>query len=175
MRYFVSVLAIILVSCSSETKENTAMFLNQPTAKVYSITPSFKGVLTKEGKPLGNQKLIRKLKWNDNEEGIEQVFYTKENGEFELPPHEEELALGVLVEFVAKTDIYLEYPDSSSELYIWFSSKMDETLNSEFKELPQNVVCDIERAEQRISLRHGLCFTRCVWDNMPQEKSYNEP
>ena len=147
------------------------MFLNKPTAKMYSITPAFKGVLTKGGEPLRNQKLIRKLRWNGNEEGIEQVLYTNDEGEFELMPHEEELTLGTLEEFVAKTDIYI---DASDDSYIWYSAKMDNSLNSEFLELPINVKCDLNNAEQSVRMQHGLCLTRCIWDNMPKELDPDE-
>ena len=147
------------------------MFLNKPTAKMYSITPAFKGVLTKGGEPLRNQKLIRKLRWNGNEEGIEQVLYTNDEGEFELMPHEEELTLGVLTEFVGKTNLYIE---SSEGVLIWFSSKMTPSLNSEFKDTPVNIVCDAENPKQSVPLEHGLCLTRCTWDNMPQEEDFDE-
>lgn len=84
------------------------LFIKNPPPTSYVISSPLSGLLQKDGKPLPipNTKIIRRLRWNSNEDGIEQAFYSDENGYFDLLAHEDTLETTVPVPFVAKTDLY---------------------------------------------------------------------
>ncbi|ACR10962.1 hypothetical protein TERTU_4714 [Teredinibacter turnerae T7901] len=81
-----------------------------------------------------SSKILRRLRWNSNEDGVEQAFYSDENGYFDLPAHEETLEIPALVQFVAKTDLYAIVDGERDQF--WFSSKMDKGIDSEFERRP---------------------------------------
>lgn len=143
------------------------MFLNKPNPSTYVISSPLEGVLLRDGKPLGGAKIIRKLRWNGNAEGIFQEFMTDPSGAFSLPVHEETLTLGVLEQFVGKTDLEVEV-DGNMEFF-WYSAKMHKDLDSKVNEVPENLICDIEEAEKSVNVEFGTCLTKCRWSNMPKD------
>ncbi|WP_051083128.1 DUF6795 domain-containing protein [Teredinibacter turnerae] len=149
------------------------LFIKNPPPTSYVISSPLSGLLQKDGKPLPKTKIIRRLRWNSNEDGIEQEFYSDENGYFDLPAHEETLEIPALVQFVAKTDLYAIIDGERDQF--WFSSKMDKDMDSEFESTPLGVVCDLESEEFGVNINGGLCLTKCVWENMPKEDDPNVP
>lgn len=149
-------------------KESNMLIVKNPPASVHVISSPLKGTLLKNGQPLAHTKIIRRLRWNSNEDGIEQEFTTDENGVFDLPAHEEMLELPALIEFVAKTDLYAMVDGERDQF--WFSSKMTKEINSEWDEPPVGVQCDLINDLQRVEINDGLCGTKCIWTNMPKDE-----
>ena len=125
----------------------------------------------KNGKPVVNARIIRKLRWNGNEDGITQEFNTDETGFFSLPAHEETLSLGALEQFVGKTNIDVDNDGTMEN--IWFSAKTSPDLNSEYETPPRELVCDLNNADIGVSINFGTCLTKCRWANMPEEEDPN--
>jgi len=144
------------------------MFTKTPEATSYVIGSAFKGQLQKDGKPLVNTTVIRRLRWNGNEDGIEQEFTTDENGVFDLPVHEEMLNIPALTEYVGKTDLFAVVDGERDQF--WFLAKMDNAEHSEFDETPKGVVCELNSSIERIEVNHGLGGGKCTWENMPKEQ-----
>lgn len=174
MKYFIPILIITFIfGCSSDVDkaalENKEERVFNPN-KTYVITSPIEGTLVKNGKPLANKVIKRKLKWFGNEAGIVQTFSTDEKGHFSLPAHEAKLKLGMLTQFVAKT--YLDLELDGELLPIWYSAKYDEEMYSELspsKEPISNLVCDLEAEEIGASGEDGSSaniLTICRWDGI---------
>ena len=97
------------------------MIFKKPTPVNFVISSPLEGVLLRDGKPLSHARIIRKLRWNGNDEGITQEFGTDESGFFSLPAHEETLSIGPLEQFVGKTNIDVEQNGVLENF--WFSAK----------------------------------------------------
>lgn len=134
----------------------------------YVIFSPLAGVLLKNGEPLSNTKIIRKLRWNDNEEGLVEEFLTDDKGYFSLPIHEEELSLNTLSQFVAKTELEVEIDSVNYEL--WYNTKFEPELHSETDGPVDNLLCDL--ALEEITVRAGVSkiSTKCRWKNMPESE-----
>jgi len=126
------------------------------------------GVLLKNGEPLPKTKIIRKLRWNGNEEGLIEEFLTDEKGYFSLPIHEEELSLNMLSQFVAKAE--LEVTTDSVNYELWYNTKFDPELHSETDGPIHNLRCDL--ASEEVTVRAGVSkiSTLCRWENMPESE-----
>lgn len=146
-------------------------FMQKPPSANYVIASPLEGVLMKDGKPLVNTTIIRRVRWNDNEDGVEETFATDEKGYFKLPKYEKELEMGALAQFVGKTDLWAVVDGERDQF--WFSSKMEKEENSEYEEIPEGVVCDLLVEEEGVNINLGLCLTKCRWDNMPEEEDPN--
>ncbi|WP_018014964.1 DUF6795 domain-containing protein [Teredinibacter turnerae] len=138
------------------------LFIKNPPPTNYVISSPLSGLLQKDGRPLANSKIIRLLRWNSNEDGIEQAFYSDENGYFDLPAHEETLEIPALVQFVAKTDLYAIVDGERDQF--WFSRKMDKGINSEFERRPAGLVCELANDMTWIESSGGLCGCTCNWN-----------
>ncbi|WP_045827373.1 DUF6795 domain-containing protein [Teredinibacter turnerae] len=118
------------------------LFIKNPPPTSYVISSPLSGLLQKDG--------------------VEQAFYSDENGDFDLPAHEETLEIPALVPFVAKTDLYAIVDGKRDQF--WFSSKMDKGIDSEFERPPAGMVCDLTTEMTRIESSGGLCGSTCNWN-----------
>jgi len=134
----------------------------------YVIFSPLEGVLLKNGAPLPNTKIIRKLRWNGNEDGLVEEFFTDEKGYFSLPIHEEELSLNMLSQFVAKAE--LEVATDSVHYELWYNTKFNSELHSETDGPIHNLLCDL--ASEEVTVRAGVSkiSTLCRWENMPESE-----
>jgi hypothetical protein len=167
---------IALCGCGPDTSNTYAeqtVILNKPTPASFVISSPLEGALLRDGKPLSHARIIRRLRWNDNEEGITREYHTDESGFFSLPAHEETLSIGPLEQFVGKTNIDVEQ-DGILETF-WFSAKTQGDLNSEYDILPEELICDISNADLGVNINFGTCMTKCRWSNMPKPFDPNEP
>lgn len=168
---FIFFYSILLLGCDAnfpsnkEIKEEPGMFEKSKTEN-YVIFSPMEGVLLKNGKPLPNTKIIRRLKWNGNEDGLVEEFSTDELGRFSLPVHEEELALGMLSQFVGRADI--EFETDNGKDYLWSSSKFFPEIYTETNGKIVNLVCDIMAEEFAVPMGPTSILTKCRWQNMPE-------
>ncbi|TLM77030.1 DUF6795 domain-containing protein [Microbulbifer harenosus] len=135
--------------------------------ETYVIASPLSGVLLRDGKPMPNARLLRRLTWNGNEEGVVQEFRTDEEGRFELPVHEEGLSLNFLTQFVAKSTVYVA--SEADENMIWYSSKLTPELNSEIENPVVGLTCDMADDEVIVHGRESSVpniMTRCRWSSM---------
>lgn len=136
------------------------------------ISTPLEGTLLQNGKPLGKTKIFRKLEWDSNdEEGVVQEFMTDEDGKFALPAYEEVLSTPKIGQFVGYTEIYIE--QDGEQISILNFAKMNKVSKEIFPETPRNMVCDITSPEAPVEIDHGLCMTKCRWDNMPEAQDPN--
>lgn len=163
---------IFLMSCfvtvgGCKDSQSTQEFnVPKPSPERYVIFSPMDGVLMRDGQPLANAKIVRKLTWNGNSEGHVQSFCTDEQGRFSLPLHEEELSLNMLTQFVAKADISVELEGNSVE--IWYGSKTSQDLYSETDGPVDGLICDINNEEVAVPMRPVAILTRCRWNGMPK-------
>lgn len=136
------------------------------STQTYVIFSPMQGVLLQDGKPLANTKIIRKLAWNGNEDGVVEEFVTDENGYFSLPVYEQELSLGMLNQFVGKADLEFETPTQRD--YLWTSSKFFPEIFAETDGELEDLVCDIASEEIAVPMGPTSILTRCRWKNIPE-------
>ena len=176
MRPVIKILLIILYciflagcdadnSANRKVNEEPEMFV-KPTTENYVIFSPMEGVLMRNDQPLANTKIIRRLRWNGNDEGLVEEFATDDQGRFSLPVHEEALSLGMLSQFVGKAD--LEVKTESGKDYIWTSSKFFPEIFTETGGKISDLVCDIESEEVAVPMGPTSILTRCRWKNMPE-------
>jgi len=169
-RIFITFYAMCLIACSADTSPSTqlnkepSMLLS--TKNIYVIASPMEGVLMQNGTPLANTKIIRRLRWNSNDDGIEQEFMTDGQGRFSLPIHEEELTMSKLTQFTCST--HLEVTIDGQKHDVWYSNKFKSELYLETQGPTHDLVCDISAEE--IVIRTGLAnvMTTCRWKDMPE-------
>jgi len=171
--HFLIILAMLLSACRDvdpAISSEQAMFLKNPPPKSYVISPALKGQLKRDGMPLSQTKLIRKLRWNGQGDVVEQEFSTDGQGYFTLPKFEQELQLNALEQFVAKTDIVALI--NGTEVNVWVQSKMSKG-DDAFIDTIGEMQCDLNNHLSRVNVEHNLLGTVCVWNNMPKEEDPN--
>jgi len=153
------------IQVKEETIEESEMF-GKGTKEKYVIFSPMQGLLVQNDKPLPNTTIVRRLSWNGNGEGLVEEFTTDDKGYFSLPIHEEELELGMLTQFVGKTDI--EFKSEHGQDYLWTSSKFHPEIYTETDGQVQGLICDIESEEIAVPMGPTSILTRCRWKNMPK-------
>lgn len=151
-------------SLNNEHDKESEMFFKEKKEN-YVIFSPLEGVLMRDGKPLPNTKIIRKLRWNGNEEGLVEEFLTDSSGNFSLPVHEEELSLNMLSQFVAKAELEAETKDGIFEF--WYSSKLVPELYSETEGPIDGLTCHLDAEEAAVPVNPIAILTKCTWKNMP--------
>ncbi len=143
--------------------------------RTYVICSPMEGVLMDKGKPLANTKIIRKLTWNANQEGLVEEFFTDEKGHFSLPLHEETFNMGsVLTQFAANQNLFVGKLEESS--LIWVSGQLSGELYGETagKKIG-SVVCDLSNEEAMVyGEDQGFLVTKCRWENIDLEYKEDE-
>lgn len=132
----------------------------------YVISAPLAGLLVKEGLPLANARIIRRVSWNGNEYGRVDEFYTNDRGYFEIPAHHEELSLGILDEFFATTELFSDR--EINENAFWYSQKKTREVYNEKSLQFNELVCDINMVEERVNLGNIGVLTKCQWQGMPE-------
>ncbi|TYK65551.1 DUF6795 domain-containing protein [Colwellia echini] len=188
MKYWIEIISglsfIILLGCSNEdgsqdkaaegrfssdisqaksNKESTMLGLfGKKEGEVYVISSPLEGTLVKNGQPLANTKIIRRLRWNGNDDGVVDEFQTDENGNFNIPAHEEILSIGKLTQFVSNIELFSE--SETDDNFFWYSNKFSGELFSDFETPVKSLVCDIDDNESRVELKHGAVYSKCRWE-----------
>jgi hypothetical protein len=157
-------------SAPAGTDKESKMFLEilmgKKPKQTYVIASPMTGTLKQNGKPLAHVKIIRRLRWNGNENGIEQEFATDEKGGFLLPVHEEQLVLGKLTQFVCSTQLDVEVDGERFDL--WYGNKFEAQLYAETggRKL-EGMVCDLNNEEVVAEYGVSRIMTVCRWIDMP--------
>ncbi len=181
---------IILLGCSGEStsqassavdnlpqetanKESSVLGLfGKKNAEKYVISSPIEGRLVKDGKPMENTKIIRRLRWNGNEEGVVDEFITDDTGYFSIPAHEEFLSIGTLAQFVSNIELFSE--SETDDNFFWYNNKFNGEVFSDFGGPIVDLICDTNKKEEHIELKHGAVYSKCLWDNMPEANSYEK-
>lgn len=185
MKLLISLLSfIILLGCSGEstsqdkvTKEHSSKEIENKESNVlgifgkkgtekFVISSPLNGILVREGEALPNTKIIRRLTWSGNDEGIVDEFITDDNGNFNIPVHEELLTIGKLTEFVGTVTLYIKSIDD--ENFFYHSTKRSAEIYSDTKEPLQELVCDMAHDEALVDISRVGIFSRCKWKGMPK-------
>ncbi|MCP4491649.1 MAG: hypothetical protein GY820_30740, partial [Gammaproteobacteria bacterium] len=95
-----------------------------------------------------------------------QEFSTDDEGRFSLPIHEDQMALGMLTEFVSSTALEAEI--DGQKVFLWYSNKFEEHVYAETNGPISNLVCDIESGELRFNMGLSGIMTICRWTDMPE-------
>ncbi len=158
----------LLLGCNADNSlptKDSHVFI-KPTTETYVISSPMEGVLMKDGQPLANTKIIRTLRWNDNEDGLTETFTTDEQGRFSLPIHEVDLTLGMLAQFVAS--VKLEAKIDGKIIDIWYNNKFEKGLNAETDGAISGLACELTAEEIVVETGLSKVMTICRWDNMPE-------
>lgn len=167
--FIIFAVVVMFSACNSDASKanpEQGMFLKKPPAASYFISSPLEGIVLNNGKPVSNVRIVRRLRWNGNDDGLTQEFITDETGFFSMPAHEEILSIGALEQFVGKTNIDVE--NGAAMENIWFSAKTHPDLNSEYDTPPRDLICDLSNADLGVSINSGTCLTKCRWVNMPE-------
>lgn len=162
---------VLFTACNADNATNNEVLkaedmFSKKKSENYVIFSPLEGVLMQEGNPLANTKIIRRLKWNGNEDGLVETFTSDELGRFSLPIHEEELSLGMLNQFVASADLEIETENGSD--YLWTSSKFFPEIYTETDGKVAELVCDIASEEIAVPMGATSILTKCRWKDMPE-------
>ncbi|WP_347331323.1 DUF6795 domain-containing protein [Marinimicrobium locisalis] len=123
------------------------------------------GVLTVNGKPVPNVRLVRTAKWQ-SEQRDETV--TDDHGRFHFPVmNERTVAKFLPMEFVASQQIDAHY--DGEVIRVWGGVKRDPKPNAESKGDALIVACDLRAEESYIEVSGGIVFSRCEWNVEPDE------
>ncbi len=151
---------------ASINKENNMFGLfGKKELKNYYISSPLQGQLVKDGQPMANTKIIRRLTWNDNEEGIWDEIFTDENGYFDIPAHQEKLPLGPMTEFIGGITLYAE--EKNEENCVWHSTKREAHIYSDIEKPLVGLVLDLSKEELATRIGNPILF-RGSWDDMPE-------
>lgn len=168
LRWFFLVVGISSIwNCSADSgaaisrEKEANMFGKGKKEETYVIASPLAGVLLRDGKPMANTRLLRRLTWNGNEEGVLQEFSTDAEGRFSLPAHEESLNFNVLVQFVGKSKVYVEREESDQ--LIWYAPKFSGEMYSEMGGELTGVVCDLLNPKNAVDIGSWRVLTRCSW------------
>ncbi|MCP4291514.1 MAG: hypothetical protein GY780_06735, partial [bacterium] len=115
--------------------------------------------------------IIRTLFWNgidEDKQKLEQEFSTDDEGHFSLPIHEDQMALGMLTQFVSSTA--LEAGIDGQKVFLWYSKNFEGNIYAETEGPISNLVCDIDNEEMRVASNQTNITTVCRWANMPEEE-----
>ena len=154
----------------ASNKESTmlGLFGKKETEK-YVVSSPLEGMLVKDGLPLINSKIIRRLRWNGNDEGVVDEFKTDAKGYFSIPAREEFLSIGKLAQFVSNIELFSESETDNN--FFWYSNKFSGELLSDFESPIKTLVCDINSSESRVELKHGAVYSKCRWNNLSGSKT----
>ena len=155
------------ISANRKVNEEPEMFV-KPATENYVIFSPLEGVLMRNGQPLANTKIIRRLRWNGNDEGLVEEFTTDIQGRFSLPVHEEALSLGMLSQFVGSAK--LEVDIDGQLIDVWYNNKFEEGLYAETDGPLTDLVCDLDFEEIVIKAGLSKIMTICRWKDMPESE-----
>jgi PBP1b-binding outer membrane lipoprotein LpoB len=173
------ILSIVLLNtCSGENSQqvnavqktknketNVFRLFGSKETKNYVIASPLSGILMKDGIPLANTKIIRRLTWNGNEEGVVDEFVTDDKGAFSIPVHEKMLTLNTMTEFVASNMLYVS--EENDNTLFWYSPKREEELYSDTGGLLNEMICEVNNEAERVNVTDSGVLTKCTWKNMP--------
>ena len=151
---FVSFLIITLYSI-----KGVAMSFFSAT-EVVLFSP-MSGVITFEGKPVENAKIVVHVYWKD-EVGEKEDFHTNEQGEFDIPQKKIRTRIPPLAEFVVTQQISVFF--SGEEYVIWSKAVMGTDEYGGLGGNPVNVKCELTDKRVKQKDFHGLFSTSCTWD-----------
>jgi len=181
MRILISLLSfIILLGCSGESssqdkitekkaanKESSVLGLfGKKEEKEYVISSPLEGTLTKDGKPLVNSEIIRRVYWNGNDEGVVDVFKSDEFGMFKIPAYKVALKLSSMAEFVGKVELFAISESDSN--FFWYSVKRSEEIYSDFDGPLKGLICDLAKPDITVEMKEFPAITRCRWVGMKE-------
>ncbi len=140
--------------------------MNKPEEKTYVIASPLEGKLLKDGIPLANVKLKRKLTWNANQEGVFQEYRSDSEGNFSLPLHQDSFKMSSITEFVAQQKVWV-IEDGEEDL-IWLSTNRNGKLYGETADKNIGIVtCELSNEFERVfGENQSLLGTKCRWKSI---------
>jgi hypothetical protein len=124
------------------------------------------GVITLNGKPAANAKVIRTVNLNKDKTDY---TYTDENGYFEMPAvYQRTVTKFLPQEFVAKQDIVVHH--NEKEYDIWSGVKRTREENAEARGENLNVQCELKSEKSIKMVNNSPYISRCVWDTEPDSQ-----
>ena len=119
-------------------------------------------VLTENGTPLSNVKVVRKWEWKDLKE---ETTTTDENGRFEFPAVFESSATRLLpVELVIAQGLYVVI--NGEEQKIWSNSKREPEENAEYGGKPISLMCELTNELKIYRDQGSRMRTLCSWEEL---------
>ena len=124
-----------------------------------------KAVLTRDGKPLKNVKVIRKWEWKELKEEQTQ---TDENGVFTFPAvFESSLTRLLPMEVVIGQALYVK--ENDVEIKFWSHSKRRPEENAEFNGKPIDLKCELNDEQNIYYHSISRMITLCSWGSDDKE------
>lgn len=122
------------------------------------------GVVTHDGKPVANARLVRSGEVAGSEKEDEAI--TDDTGRFHFPAlYVRSITKYLPQEFVAKQSIQLHHEGKIRK--IWHGVKRSPEENTEARGKPLDVACEISDEEQHLWVQGSTFVTLCKWDVEP--------
>lgn len=123
------------------------------------------GVITQDGKPVANAKLVRKV--NHSKDVIDETT-TDQNGHFTMPAVFERTVTKLLpMEFVVRQAIYVKH--EGKEYLLWEGVKREEKENSESRGQALIVRCELNQERLFKQVNGNPIVSFCTWDAEPDK------
>ena len=136
--------------------------LSHPEEEIVVSSP-FEGRITFKGEPAAGAKVVRKLKWKD-EEGDTDSVMTDGDGNFSLPIVTDKVTISKITQFVMSQVISVYY--NGEETVIWNMGKGSKEKYGELGGKPVNFRCELTDADTPSRLDDALLVTKCKWDGV---------
>jgi hypothetical protein len=125
----------------------------------------FSGVVTFEGKPVANARLVRKTSLSKDR--VDETI-TDDNGHFEMPAvFERTITKFLPQEFVAKQTVYVYHNDQEYEIWAGVKRKPEE--NAESRGADLEVSCELTQEKAFKQVNNNPIISRCTWAAEPDE------
>ena len=121
------------------------------------------GVITYEGRPAVGAKIVRWIKWKD-EEGTKDSVLLGADGRFHFSVKEAVIKLSPVSKFVVNQRLTVFFEDE--EYVIWAMGNGKTTLYGELGGEPMGLKCELTDKRVRVEAEDGLLMTSCVWDEV---------
>lgn len=123
-------------------------------------------MITFEGKPVANAKVIAHVLWKDDI-GEKTEVHTDEHGKFNIPLKKAKVRRHPFAEFVITQVITVLFNDE--EYVIWYKSLLDPDEHGGLGGYPQNIICELTHDRERIEGHNGIFSTSCKWTDVSKE------
>lgn len=132
------------------------------------IASGISGVILRNGQPVTNLIVRRKLSWKSEKWDEIEEIETDTNGKFSFSTRWEKIRLRLMTQpaFIIEIDVLDE---SLEEPIIFSTTKLGIEEYSEFDGIPNNLKCELTDEIRKVDTKYGFIGTNCYWDLTSKE------
>lgn len=133
------------------------------------ISTGISGVILRNGEPIPNLTVRRKLSWKTDEwDNITEVI-TDKNGAFSFESYWQKVRLKLMTQPVFHARIVVIDKLSGEEEIIFNTAKLGLEEFEEFEGVPTNFRCELSEERRKVDTKYGFIGTNCYWELIKKE------